>query len=804
MDGNSASVNEENEGSSSTPGNNVDVNPTESNLQAVPTSSRIAQESVSNNTENIPSYVKASQNSRPQIQLKPKATTSTSNMAKNFWTNQIRQIVAQNESGTRILIIMRGVPGSGKSFIAKQIISAIYGTQLTQHYFSHVLSTDDFFINRGVYCFNKYRLAEAHAWNKNRAQQSMREGVSPVIIDNTNIEVWEMEPYVREGVANGYVVEIVEPNTPWARKANELVRRNTHNVPIQTIRKMLDNYENGITGAVLMRKLNCYYDHRKQPPVLRNIPGVSCTSQSLSIGTENVKTTKHSEGAQINGDISSDDNNKEPSSTDKYEKNNSCMHKDEQDLKYNTTEANDKIAEINKTLEEMEKVEEEWETGESWDDNSMKTNKKNYEQTQKVLDSKPQRKNKGPRPIAGETLFPNAQDCQDWSKISMFLPSWNEGGSSSVTKHISPVVEKVSRSTSIEVGDTDTSNSKSDLKIINAVTRDINESYVASKNNKIPEKWMLDKSTSTNNNELSTNNYRCQNEEQHFSSFRKLFKHVTRSDLRDIFDHCCGDVNWAVEIVLDGVENNRFGKVAEGDQASDAEDDSQDMELCQCLSAYGVLPGVNELTTTNQITDSERSAKTSSPSLQMKKAKRETVVSEASLELKRKIEQNIVIPDSMYSPHNLKIRNIRRGDDGPELSNNTSNTSSQDAEQKPNVSNNDEQTPSTSNYRATEPDSNTPSTSKEDDAESSDDEYIGMDDQEKTANVNLGTEFIQQLDVLFGRTIDYPSNVNPTVRMPMSILNEINALWVESLMHQLGEDARQTEMMIKQDEEFAR
>lgn len=844
MDGNYASENNEESTESRASNDNISVignQPT-----SVPNVSSTTNNTVPFNTVTVSSYAAASQSTRPPLQQLPKPTMSASNIPQNFWTNQLRQILTQHENGARILIIMRGVPGSGKSFLAKKIIDAMYGIESQQNYNLHILSTDHFFIQRGVYVFNKYKLGDAHAWNQNRAREAMSKGTSPIIIDNTNIECFEMGPYVIEGVRNGYIVEVVEPNTPWARKANQLVRRNTHNVPIHTIRRMLDNYENGITGAVLMKRFNCYYAHRMQPPVLRNNPPIiqspplvlnpvqnetrssnfedntakeiqerelsqemaqpttskAHLSESISIiNVEKESTVVRENKESTNIDVErlqKDDTNE----TDQTSDTNQIDDTNEADKRLQINE-NYKFIEIQRTLEEMERVEKEWEESEDWEDN-LKNSPKNDKQP---IDSKPQRKNKRSRTTTAEKLFPNAEECQDWSKISMFLSSWEEDRSSAVTQQASPVKEINSRGTIVEAGDTDISNLKHSFKIITAIPRNINEFYAASTNSKIPEKWMLDKSTSTNNNELLTDNHRCQHEEQHFESFRKLFKYVARSDLRDIFDNCCGDVNWAVDIVLDGVENKRLSTVNDGDVVSDTEDEAHNVELCQCLSAYGILPGNNEPTSINRQTDSEKSDKTSSPSLQMRKVKRDAVVSEASMELKRQIEQNVVIPDSHYSQHCLKIRRIRRGEDDSQENVNIEKTTLENSDQPP-VESDIIQIPSTSGNRESVVDtnnSNVPSTSKADNTETSDDEsYVGLEDVENTVNVNLGKEFIAQLDQLFGRNMEYPANVNARINMPMSLLNEINALWVESLMHQLEQDAKQSELMIQQDEEFAR
>ena len=49
-------------------------------------------------------------------------------------------------------------------------------------------------------------------------------GIFPIIVDNTNTQAWEMEPYVKISLQNGYRPVIAEPNTPWRYKAKELFK----------------------------------------------------------------------------------------------------------------------------------------------------------------------------------------------------------------------------------------------------------------------------------------------------------------------------------------------------------------------------------------------------------------------------------------------------------------------------------------------------------------------------------------------------------------------------------------------------
>ncbi|KAG2457351.1 N42L2 protein, partial [Polypterus senegalus] len=115
------------------------------------------------------------------------------------------------------LFILRGLPGSGKSTLARQIRNE-FGS-------AEIFSTDDFFRDEfGRYHFNARELREAHEWNKKRAREAMEEGLNPIIIDNTNIHAWEMKPYVRMGLDNGYYIIFKEPETGWKNDIHKLHR----------------------------------------------------------------------------------------------------------------------------------------------------------------------------------------------------------------------------------------------------------------------------------------------------------------------------------------------------------------------------------------------------------------------------------------------------------------------------------------------------------------------------------------------------------------------------------------------------
>ncbi|TRY87582.1 hypothetical protein DNTS_005975 [Danionella cerebrum] len=126
-----------------------------------------------------------------------------------------------------VLILLRGVPGSGKSTLGRELLST--GSN------GVILSTDDYFVEKNGY-----------------PEQAMLDGCSPVIIDNTNVKAWEMKPYVQMALENRYRVDFLEPETQWKYDPIQLERRTKHRVHRKTIAKMLDGFERPMNVEVVM------------------------------------------------------------------------------------------------------------------------------------------------------------------------------------------------------------------------------------------------------------------------------------------------------------------------------------------------------------------------------------------------------------------------------------------------------------------------------------------------------------------------------------------------------------------------
>ncbi|KHN74022.1 NEDD4-binding protein 2-like 1 [Toxocara canis] len=149
-------------------------------------------------------------------------------------TTDLENVKRCIRDGHSVLILMRGVPGSGKSYLARELLSGTNGV---------IHSTDDYFTENGVYTFDATKLQEFHQRNFKEARKSMSDGVKLVIIDNTNIYSIHMKPYVTQAIKFMYEVYFVEPQTQWKTKAWECARFNTHAIPEEKISYLLETFE---------------------------------------------------------------------------------------------------------------------------------------------------------------------------------------------------------------------------------------------------------------------------------------------------------------------------------------------------------------------------------------------------------------------------------------------------------------------------------------------------------------------------------------------------------------------------------
>tara|TARA_R110002020_G_scaffold60496_3_gene163831 strand:- start:1034 stop:1528 length:495 start_codon:yes stop_codon:yes gene_type:complete len=149
--------------------------------------------------------------------------------------------------------ILRGLPGTGKSTLARLLSAANTPEYCLDSFHVRTFSTDDLFINEeGVYEFDPSMLRQHHQENLRQATEFISRDLRGdheeihmtriAIIDNTNVQHWEYEPYVAAAEEAGWDVQII--TLDWNEHDIPLyAKRNKHNVPDGAIQLMADRWE---------------------------------------------------------------------------------------------------------------------------------------------------------------------------------------------------------------------------------------------------------------------------------------------------------------------------------------------------------------------------------------------------------------------------------------------------------------------------------------------------------------------------------------------------------------------------------
>lgn len=147
------------------------------------------------------------------------------------------------------IIVLRGLPGSGKTTLANHILSANENDSDII-----VLSTDDRITTpRGQYMWSGKYLHLSHSLNKEMCREAMNRQYGTIIIDNTNTTAREIKPYFDLAKEFGYQFSLLEPATKWKNNPVECAKKNKHGVSQKIIEKMLARYQ---TSQEVMERLN--------------------------------------------------------------------------------------------------------------------------------------------------------------------------------------------------------------------------------------------------------------------------------------------------------------------------------------------------------------------------------------------------------------------------------------------------------------------------------------------------------------------------------------------------------------------
>ena len=143
----------------------------------------------------------------------------------SLWDGEVMNKPMVNKMKTK-LILIRGLPGSGKTTMANAMVSENYKM-------IHV-ETDQYFTDsNGTYRFDASELTDAHEWCQHVTRNYLIDNTS-VVVSNTFSRRWEMKPYLDMARELGVQVEILEATGEYT---------SVHDVPKHTIEAMKQRWE---------------------------------------------------------------------------------------------------------------------------------------------------------------------------------------------------------------------------------------------------------------------------------------------------------------------------------------------------------------------------------------------------------------------------------------------------------------------------------------------------------------------------------------------------------------------------------
>lgn len=138
----------------------------------------------------------------------------------------------------RVLILVRGLPGSGKSTAAE--VLAQNKIDLLEFGLASksdtICTADDYFMVGGEYKWNAKDIGRAHEWCQEKCRTAMRNNEHRIFVANTTTTQKEMKPYYDMSNEFGYnVISIIVENRHGGK--------NVHNVPADVLDKMKQRFD---------------------------------------------------------------------------------------------------------------------------------------------------------------------------------------------------------------------------------------------------------------------------------------------------------------------------------------------------------------------------------------------------------------------------------------------------------------------------------------------------------------------------------------------------------------------------------
>lgn len=122
------------------------------------------------------------------------------------------------------VFIMRGLPGSGKTWLSEDIMRLCRALDMS---FAQC-SADRWFERGNSYCFRSSELAEAHEYCRGKFLLHVKELTNVIVVDNTNLRTDDYQYYMRIAGEHWYETYIIEFRVDSEDEALRVCHRSEH------------------------------------------------------------------------------------------------------------------------------------------------------------------------------------------------------------------------------------------------------------------------------------------------------------------------------------------------------------------------------------------------------------------------------------------------------------------------------------------------------------------------------------------------------------------------------------------------
>ena len=189
-----------------------------------------------------------------------------------------RDVLNQLTGHTNLLLLIRGLPGCGKSTLAKSIaiqyfqsINTITHTNDINKMSDDLISeADKYFIDEeGHYEFDSTLLTAAHQWAYEQIEKGMNENKKLLITSNTFTEAWELYTYIAAVSKHKYSLYVIDLNST-SHTDQALANRTIHGVKEGKIKQMRTRYDSTIkTGLWSTEDIHAFL-HKHNPHKIKD------------------------------------------------------------------------------------------------------------------------------------------------------------------------------------------------------------------------------------------------------------------------------------------------------------------------------------------------------------------------------------------------------------------------------------------------------------------------------------------------------------------------------------------------------